>query len=521
VANEAVELAVDEDTDSGLGEGTRISLESLEDVIEELRQGRIAAWGDLPSRGKALEMLYTEGIRSYISMPLMVRGELVGALNFGMTEPTALSQEQEELARQVANQLAIAIHQARLYEQVQRHSEELEQRVADRTQELSVLYEVAALASQSLELETTLARSLEQVLRAMRSEIGAIHLLSEAEGTAVDETSAGEVFRLAVQQGIPPDLATEMESLPADAELARSVAELDRPLVVAGITSDPRVFATLPSMMLRARPIEPHTYVGMPLRASGRALGILSVARRTEQPEHSVEELSLLISIADQLGVVVESNRLRKQAEQAAVLEERERLARDLHDSVTQLLYTVSLFATTGKGALGSGDQELLEHALSQLENAAQQALKEMRLMLYELRPPVLAQLGLVRALRRRLESVEGRVGVDARLLTGKGVELPMQVEQELYLIALEALNNGLKYSNATSVTVDIDAGEEQVELKVIDNGVGFDLDAVEADGGLGLTNMRQRAERLGGVLRIVSAPGAGTQVVATVPYGD
>jgi signal transduction histidine kinase len=401
--------------------------------------------------------------------------------------------------------LAIAIQQAELYEQVQRQSKELEQRAADRTRELAVLYEVAALASQSLELGTKLSQSLGQALRAVRGDAGAIHLLSEAT------SSAGEVFRMAVQQGFPPGLADEIESLPANVGLGKLVIELDRPLVLADITLDPRVAVALP--------IEPHAYAGVPLRASGRILGILSIIWRTERPEHSVEELSLLISIADQLGLVVESDRLREQAEQAAVLQERERLARDLHDSVTQLLYTVSLFATTGKGALGAGDQGLLEHALNQLESASQQALKEMRLMLYELRPPVLAQLGLVRALRRRLESVEGRVGIDARLLADQAVQLPMQVEQELYLIALEALNNGLKHANATSVTVAIAASEGQIELKVIDNGVGFDDLAVEAKGGLGLTSMRQRAERLDGALRIVSAPGAGTQVVATVPY--
>jgi signal transduction histidine kinase len=235
-----------------------------------------------------------------------------------------------------------------------------------------------------------------------------------------------------------------------------------------------------------------------------------------------VEEISLLTSVGDQLGMVVESARLRKQAEQAAVLEERERLARDLHDSVTQLLYTMSLFATTGKGALAEGDRDLLEHALSRLESAAQQALKEMRLMLHELQSPLLGQVGLVESLRHRLESVEGRVGVDAHLVTGQGIEslrqLPAQIEQELYHIALEALNNALKHSSATSVTVHVDAGEGQVELTVTDNGIGFDLDAAEDRGGLGLDNMRQRVRQLGGLIEIVSAPGAGTRVVVTVP---
>jgi signal transduction histidine kinase len=234
-----------------------------------------------------------------------------------------------------------------------------------------------------------------------------------------------------------------------------------------------------------------------------------------------VEELSLLTSIADQLGVVVESARLRKQLERDAVTEERERLARDLHDSVTQLLYTVNLCAISGRRALEQDQRDVLADSLNQLGDAAQQALREMRLMLYELRPSLVAEEGLVRALQHRLDAVEGRVGVVAELLTSGDMELPGRIEQELYHIALEALNNALKHAKATLVTISIDAEEDRVELKVVDNGAGFALSDLEAARGMGLVIMRERAKELNAVLTINSTPGEGTQVKVTVPCAD
>jgi signal transduction histidine kinase len=292
------------------------------------------------------------------------------------------------------------------------------------------------------------------------------------------------------------------------------VVEHDEPLIVPDITLDSRAVVTLPS-------VEPFAYVGMPLRAGGRTLGVLSVVRGVDQPSLNVEEISLLTSITDQLGIVVEGARLRKRAEQAAVLEERGRLARDLHDSVTQLLYSVNLFSTSGRNAHNAGDQDTLETCLTKLGESAQQALKEMRLLIYELRPPMLEQEGLVGALQHRLDAVEGRVGMATQLLAGETIELPRQIEEELYRIGVEALNNALKYAKATLVIVSISADQERIQLAVIDNGAGFDLRIAEGRGGLGIIGMRERAEKLGGVLEVISAPGEGTSVRVTLSKGQ
>jgi PAS domain S-box-containing protein len=499
--NEMVLLAVDADTETKVEKsGMRMRLDRFEDEIDILRQGRVVImFEEFQPREEVSEVLYTEEVRSVVTIPLISQDELIGILNLTVTNPSLFTEESETIARQVADQLAIAIQQARLHEQVQRHAEELEQRVADRTRELLTMYEVMAIASEALDLETTLVRSLGRVLVAMESNAGAIHLLDEG----------GETRRLAVQQGFPPDLVAQLESLPSRKGLGGWVIEHGQPLIVPDITSDPRMIVTPDTI--------PRTYVGVPMRAGGRTLGVISVLRETTQPQFSQEEITLLASLADRVGAVVERTRLRQLAEQAAVLEERQRLARELHDSVTQSLYILNLLTEAGRRTATAGDLTGVEGYLGRLGEIAQQALKEMRLLVYELRPLVLEREGLVGALQQRLDAVEGRAGVEARLLVETEVELAPPVEEALYRIAQEALNNALKHAQATSVTVRMHTEGERVELEIADNGQGFDPNAIGDTGGLGLITMRERAEQLGGTLRILSAPGEGTKVRARV----
>jgi signal transduction histidine kinase len=468
----------------------------------------MVVWGDPQSRDENIQTIYAEeGLGSTVSIPLVAQGKLIGSLNLGFEEPEPrFTQEHQAIARQVADQLAIAIQQSRLNEQVQRHSKELQQQVSDRTRELAVLHEVAALSSQPLDLETKLARSLAQVLLTVRSAGGSIHLLDEAEDeTLGDGATECKRLCLAVQQGLPADLVAEIKSLDPGEGMVGWVVEHNEPLFVPDIAADPRIVTALPE--------ELRAFIGLPLQTAGRTVGVFSIIRGKDQAQLSVEEISLLTSIADQLAIAVESVRLRKRDERAAVLEERERLARDLHDSVTQLLYSMNLFAKSGRNAYNLGDMQELNYCLNELGEIGPQALREMRLLLYELRPYALEQRGLVGALQHRLDAVEGRVGVMTQLLASEEIELPGWLEEELYHIATEALNNALKHARASSVTVSLGADAGRIWLEVGDNGIGFDPAALQDRGGLGIVGMRERAQRLGWSLQLFSAPGKGTKV--------
>jgi len=246
-------------------------------------------------------------------------------------------------------------------------------------------------------------------------------------------------------------------------------------------------------------------------------LGVLSVVGKSGQ-QFSEEEVISLDAIADQVGGAVENGFLYQQAEQLAVMEERNRLARELHDSVTQSLYSLTLYAEVGRRAIEAGDVEHVMDHLTQVGQVAHQTLKEMRLLVFELRTVALETEGLVGALQQRLDAVEKRAGVEARLVVEDMVELPAAVEEGLYRIAQESLNNALKHAAASMVTVRIDTDSEWAELEVIDNGRAFDSKAVNHTGGMGLGSMRERAERLGGSLTILSEPGKGTRIWAKIP---
>jgi signal transduction histidine kinase len=184
-------------------------------------------------------------------------------------------------------------------------------------------------------------------------------------------------------------------------------------------------------------------------------------------------------------------------------------------------LYSATLLAEVGRRSVRTGNLERVEGYLAGLNEAVQQALKEMRLLIYELRPPVLEREGLVGALQQRLDAVEGRAGVETRLLVEETPKLSAAIEEGLYRIAQEALNNALKHAAATLVTVRLGTDDERVELEVLDNGLGFDPEIKRDQGGMGLINMRERAERLGGSLAILSVPGEGTMVKISVQTGD
>jgi signal transduction histidine kinase len=194
-------------------------------------------------------------------------------------------------------------------------------------------------------------------------------------------------------------------------------------------------------------------------------------------------------------------------------------LAGYVHDSVTLSLYSVALFAVAARRLAAAGNSQRAAHYLERLRTTAQQALKEMRLMVHQLRPRALEHDGLVGALQQRLDAVERRAGLQAQLLVEGELELPAAIEAELYHIAQEALNNALKHAAATAVTVRLAiVGAEQssciVRLEVADDGRGFDPQAIGDHGGLGLTSLRERAAKLGATVHIHSAPGAGTRVI-------
>jgi signal transduction histidine kinase len=235
----------------------------------------------------------------------------------------------------------------------------------------------------------------------------------------------------------------------------------------------------------------------------------------------SVDDVSLLVALAKQLGIIIENHRLRDHIRENAVIAERHRLARDLHDSITQSLYSINLFAHSVRQAAEIGDSQQLANSIDRVEAISQTALKEMRLLLYQLLPPLLTEKSLADVLQLRFDSVERRLGIDVDYLVEGSFDLPVEIAEDMYWVAIETLNNSLKHAKASRVTVELVMVAPTFSLKIVDNGQGFSPDGVQ--GGMGLPNIQERVERMGGSLSIKSVPGAGTTVaitleVATVP---
>ena len=201
---------------------------------------------------------------------------------------------------------------------------------------------------------------------------------------------------------------------------------------------------------------------------------------------------------------------------QRQMQEERDKIARDMHDAVTQAMYSLTIMAEGKRRLAASGRLENCVESFAELGDLAQQALRELRLIVHGLRNPLLENLGLVEALRQRLLRVEKRAGVETDLIVEGEIRLPTDLEVEFYRIAEEALSNMLKHSFAAMVICRVSQQAEDVVLEIRDDGRGFTLRDGQENGGMGLSNMAERAEKMGALLEIETELGSGTIVRVT-----
>nr|WP_238345323.1 histidine kinase [Actinopolymorpha cephalotaxi] len=229
-------------------------------------------------------------------------------------------------------------------------------------------------------------------------------------------------------------------------------------------------------------------------------------------------DLAYLSMVAGKAAMTVDSSHLVASAQEKAAQEERQRLARELHDSVSQALYGIALGARTARESIGQ-EPERIDQPLAYVLQLAEAGLADMRALIFELRPQALAEEGLVAALGKQLAAFRVRHGVRTRAVLGNEPAGAFKVKQTLYRIAQEALQNAAKHADAKNVLVRLDASPTALTLEVADDGVGFDPGA-SYPGHLGLRSMRERIAELGGTLEIHSAPGEGTRIVARAPTG-
>jgi signal transduction histidine kinase len=387
----------------------------------------------------------------------------------------------------------------------------LESRVRDRTHDLEIANQTLQRRALQLETSAAVSRGATSIL-----DIGALsnrvaELINDAFGYSgvtiflLDKEAGQLVIQAAAGDRSPQHQRLELNMRSLNGE----VAQTNVPLVINDVSQDPRYLADVNFPETRSELV-------IPLRVGSSVIGTLDI-QSAEVGTFNYDDVIVFQSLGDQIAIAIQNARLYEQSRELAIMEERNRLARELHDSVTQSLYSLTLLAE-GWRRSSAGGEARTDERLKRVREIAGQALREMRLLIYELRPSDVTQVGLVGALRQRLDAVEHRAGMDAQLVATDVLDLPPLIETGLYRIAQEALNNALKYAEATSVTVRLQQRDSEVWLEVTDNGRGFDPEAAEKSGGMGLVNMRERARGLGGSLQVVSTPEAGSTVRVILP---
>jgi len=399
--------------------------------------------------------LESEGVVTYwdvVLAPLFESGTVVGILN------VAVDVTEREEARQ-----------------------NLEQRVTDRTRELQVLLDVTAAANSSLDLDDMLSTTLDLLI----SLVGASRAGVVLKGTTDGQLST-RVLR-PKHDVAPDDLRTMLQACEA-------VIASGEPLYIA---PDKRLGFLEPGALL-------------PLTVREEAIGVLAIIG-PEGDAFSAQQLALFKSIADQMSVAVENTRLYEQAEQVAINSERNRLARDLHDAVSQTLFSASLIADV-LPKLWEQNPEAGKQKLDELRLLTRGALSEMRTLLLELRPDAFQDVDLGDLYRHLGNAFTGRTQIPLKITQEGEPILPLDVKKVFYRIGQEALNNIAKHAGATQVEVSLITHESRVEIHIRDNGCGFETSSLSPEN-LGLKIMRERVESIQADLEIESISGSGTAI--------
>ena len=438
---------------------------------------------------------------SFLGVPITSGGRVLGQIY--LTEKvtgTEFTKEDEHVIETLAAYAAIAIENSHLYERVVKRDEILGQR----NQDLSLLYDLAKTIAATMEVDEILEQTLSQVIDYLGVEAGEVFLREDGR----------RELRLAVHRGDVVEAFLTQDKLEVGECFIGRVARLGKTLVSTSLSKDIR--------FLRKEIIDAGfcCMACIPLKARRKVVGVLSVVSREER-KFSDREINLLESIGTWAGTAIENSRLQKQARRLAVLEERERIGMDLHDGIIQSIYGVGLaleyaFLAVEEDPLLS--REKIEDSIEGL-NAT---IRDIRAYVADLRPRQFRdEQPLEQGINRLIKDFRAVSLTNATLSTaGDGLaELTRQNGLVLFHICQEALANVAKHAQAKNTDIHLWTTEDKVLLKVEDDGRGFEPDNVNETLGHGLSNMRRRANKVGGEVKIESRLTKGTTITAWVPW--
>jgi signal transduction histidine kinase len=343
--------------------------------------------------------------------------------------------------------------------------------------------------------------------------VNAARELAGARYAAIGVPDGDGGFGQFITSGMSDELIASLGELPRQHGLLGAILESGVPHRTADIREDPRFRGWWP----RAHP-SMSSFLGVPIVARGGAVGAFYLTDKEGADVFSDDDQALIETFAAHAALAIENARLHERSRELSIVEERNRLARELHDAVTQKLFGVVLAAESG-AALLSRDVAAAGAQLALVGELAGEAMDELRSVIVHLRPPALDAEGLAVALSKHVDVLRRAHRRAIELDVAGDCDCPPAIATDVFRIAQEALHNALRHAGAAGISVVLRCGDGGggLELTVADDGVGFDVSVVRSRR-LGLTTMAERARAIGGDLRIDSAPGAGTTVRLAVP---
>jgi two-component system NarL family sensor kinase len=371
-----------------------------------------------------------------------------------------------------------------------------------RNRELSILNTIAEALNRSVDLDEALQAALAQVAELLDLQTGWIWLLHEEIGDSY----------LAAAQNLPPGLANNPHRMEGSCYCLDTYRQGD---LEGAANVNVVTCSRLKKLVTGTAGLRYHASI--PLYAHDKKLGVLNVAS-PDWRELSVDDLRLLYTVGDLLSIAIERARLFARSVQMGAVEERNPLAREIHDTLAQSLSGIALQLETADALLEAGtDAESVQRTVQQALSLSRESLEEARRSVLDLRAAPLEGRSLAEALSALTEELAATAGFETHFdVTGGSRPLPVRIEAGLYRIAQEALTNVAQHAEAGHVSVQLVTTPDQVQLTIEDDGRGFDVDQIP-ENRYGLIGLNERARLLGGRLRLESGPGAGTRVEVTV----
>jgi signal transduction histidine kinase len=444
-------------------------------------------------------------------VPLVYQAETMGQMRLAPRAPgEAFTPADRRLLDELARQAGLAAHAVQLAADLQRSHEQLEQRVQERTRELASLLEISHTVASTLQLKPLLGLILEQ-----------LKLVIDYTGASILTVEGEDLVFLDHRGPVPQEQLVRLHFPLSSMGLIWESIAARSPVLIHDVHEESRLGQALRAAMgeLLATTFQyVSSLMAVPLILRENAIGML-VLTASRPRAFTEQQAALALAIANQAAVAIENARLYEQARELAAVQERQKLARELHDSVSQSIYSIALGLHSARIQIDR-DPDQLPASLDDLITQAGAALAEMRALIFELRPESLEREGLVAALTKQAAALEARHELLVRDDLCEEPRLSIAVKQELFRIAQEALHNTVKHARAHKVDLALRLSSEAVSLEIRDDGVGFDPTS-SFPGHLGLRSMQERVSQLGGRLQIESAPGRGTRLLALVPIGQ